>query len=74
MTEDEYDGPMLKIYTDYNGDKCDLKIYLYDIDTKQVESIENLLKKRYDAILSHYRTMKEIRESYPGLKKQEGKE
>jgi len=64
MTDDN--EPILKMYASYNGDNCDLTIYLYNIDEKSLESIENKMRNRYDAMLAHYRTMKEIEEKKEG--------
>jgi len=69
--EPNCEEPMMKIHADYNGGRCELTICWYNLDQKQAESIQNIMKKRYDSMLSNYRTMKEIRESYPGLKKKQ---
>ena len=72
MTDEEQD-PEMSMYINYStdGQSGNLTIYLYNIPTRQLESIEANMKKRFDCARQDFKNLKNLEKA---LKQEEDEE
>ena len=73
MTDEEDKMPEMSMYLNYStdGQSGNLTIYLYNIPTWQLESIEASMKKRIDYVQRDYMNMKKSEKAGEASKQEE---